>query len=177
MLVQNDKRGTTLVELLVVIALFTLVGGLAIGVLIATISGSAKSKSLIETQENARFAMQQMVYEIKRSRGIEATSDFAVNLATTAAATLDLDMPDAPRDPTTFRVTSGVLQVRQGTGAFVSLTTNDVAVSALQFENRSRTNGRSRNIEITLTVTAPDASKSGALITYTVEGSAELRAK
>ncbi len=173
----SDKRGTTLVELLVVTALFALVGFLGIGIFLATITGSAKSKKEMELQDNARFVMQRLSYEVKRARGLETTSDYGVNLATTAGSTLDLDMPDVPRDPTTFAVDSGVLTIKQGSAPAVALTTNDVSITNLQIDNRTTSNNRSKNIAVFLTVSAPDPARPGITITYTLRSAIELRAK
>lgn len=173
----HDKRGTTLVELLVVTALFVVVGGLSIGLFLSTITGGAKAKANIEVQENARFAMSRVVYEIKRARGLEVTSDYGVNLAAVGGSTLDLDMPDAGRDPTTFQVVGGVLQMKQGAGAFVDLTSDDVTVTNLQFDDRTSANGRSENVKTTLTLTAPDPARPGVDVTYTLRTTTELRAE
>lgn len=172
----RNQHGTTLVELLVVTGLFVIVGGLAIGFFLSAFTGGAKAKANIEAQENARFAMQRVVYEIRRSRGIEVTSDFGVNLATTSGTTLDLDMTDALRDPTTFQVAGGVLQMQQGTGGFVDLTSDDVTVTNLTFDNRTTGNGRSRHIKMILTVTHPDPTGAEAIeIVYTLQTTVELR--
>ncbi len=84
----------------------------------------------------------------------EASTDFGVNLATTPGATLDLDMPDAGRDPTTFDVSSGVLRISQGAGSAIPLTSNDVEVTNLTIYDRTSVNGRSKNIKFTLTVSS-----------------------
>ena len=99
-----NRRGFTLVEMLVVIALLALVGGLAISFFLSTIGVRAKAQHRLEVQENARLVLARVEYEIRRARGVEATTDFDVNLATTGGATLDLDMSAAGNDPTTFDV-------------------------------------------------------------------------
>ncbi len=163
----ESKRGFTLVELVVVISLFTVIGGLAIGFFISTITGRAKAQARIETQEHARFAMHRMAYEIRRAQGIELTSDFGVNLATTSGATLDLDMADAARDPTTFDVA----------GSAVELTSDDVSVTSLTFDDRSSPNGRSTNIKMTLTVEHAATAPTDLPFSFTLHTTVELRDK
>lgn len=174
---RTDNRGSTLVELVVVTALFAIVGGLSVAFFIATLTGRARALARIETQAQARFAMERMVYEIRRARGTEVTSDFGVDLATTPAATLDLDMEDVPRDPTSFSVSSGVLRLEQAAGGPVDLTTGDVTVDSLVFDDRSSANGLSKNIKVTLTVTHTDPNGGNVPISYTLRSAVELRDK
>jgi len=173
----TDQRGFTLVELIVVVAVFAVVGGIAISVFLSILTGRAKAQTRAELQEHARLGVSRMVYEIRRARGIEVTSDFGVNLAVDGSATLDLDMPAVPNDPTTFSVASGILLMTQGTGSAVELTSNDVTISNLTFENRTVGNGRSRNITFTLTLTHQDPTGRPVDLSYTIESGAELRGK
>lgn len=172
-----DQRGFTLVELLVVTALFVVVGGLGIGFFLATLSARAKAEHVIDVQENGRLALQRISYEIRRANGIALTSDFGVNLAATPGDTLDLDMPNVLTDPTTFDVVNGTLFFTQGTDAPVALTTSDVTVTNLTFDNRSSTNGLSQNIKVTLTLdhAAGAAGELGA--TTTLSTTLELRGR
>lgn len=171
----RDKRGVTLVELVVVTGLFAVVGGLAVAFFLSVITGRARSLARIETQEQARVAMQRMVYEIRRARGIEGTSDFDVNLAVVPGSTLDLDMEDIARDPTTFLVASGVLRMSQAGGSAVDLTTADVTVSDLTFSDYSTANGLSQNIGVSLTIEHVDPTGGDAPFSYSLRSTVELR--
>jgi prepilin-type N-terminal cleavage/methylation domain-containing protein len=172
------KSGFTLVELLVVIGVSAVVGTVVLGFFVSTLTGRAKAQARAHVQEQARFAMERMVYEIRRARGIEVTSDFDVDLSDNASYTLDLDMSTAGRDPTTFAVSAGVLTIKQGSGSAVDLTSNDVEVTNLTFNNRTTANNRSHDITITLTVHKADPSGQGSGdIFYTLQSSVEIRGK
>ena len=166
----HDKSGMTLVELVVLTGLFVVVGGLAINFFLATLTGRAKATANVEVQEQARFAMQKLVYEIRRSADVDPTTDFGVNLATTGGATLDLDNNDVALDPTSFQVVGGVLVMDQGATTGLEITSDDVQVTELTLTDRSTGNGRSKHILITLTVGHPDPSGTSSLdISYTLE--------
>lgn len=173
---RRNQEGMTLVEILVVMFLFVLIATFSINFLIMSVTGHAKAQANIEVQEHARAAMQRIIYEVRRAQGFEAEADFDVNLALSADASFDLDMPDAGRDPTIFKVQNGVLTLKQGDGSAQELTADDVTVTHLTFANRSTLNGRSRNIVINLTVMHPDPTGAASLdIEYHLQASAELR--
>jgi len=152
MKLRTSQQGYTLVELILTIAILALIGALGVNLFLAVLNNRAKVMAQIEVQQNAHSAMERIVYEIRRAYDTEATTDFDTNLATTPGATLDLDMTDAGRDPTTFEVNSGVIQITQGAGSTVYLTSNDVTVTDLTIEDRSTGNGRSNNLRVNLTV-------------------------
>lgn len=173
---RHNQEGMTLVEILVVMFLFLLISTFSINFLIMSVTGHAKAQANIEVQEHARTAMQRIVYEVRRAQGIEASTDLDTNLALSSASSFDLDMPDVDRDPTTFKVVSGILTLKQGADTAQELTSDDVAVTNLVFSDRSSANGRSRNIVIDLTVTHADPTGAASLdIEYHLQASAELR--
>jgi len=116
-----------------------------------------------------------MAYEIRRARGVEATTDFGVNLATVSGSTLDLDMADAGDDPTMFDVVGGVLRVTRGAGSPVALTTDDLIVTDLTLADRSSANGRSENVALTLTLEDPAGAGGEFGASVTVSTTVELR--
>lgn len=134
------------------IAVLALIGALGINLFLAILNNRAKVIAQIEVQQNAHLAMQRIAYEIRRAYDTEATTDFDTNLATNPGTTLDLDMPDVGRDPTTFDVDSGVIRITQGAGSTINLTSSDVEVTDLTIEDRSTGNGRSDNLRINLTM-------------------------
>ncbi len=172
------KGGFTLVELILVIALFSIIMGAILNFFIATLSGRVKAAAHMEVQEQARFVGDRLAYEIRRSTKIEAVSVFGTNLAATSTGTLSLDMVDSSRTPTVFSVASGILYMKQGTSAAVALTSNDVSVTNLTFTNLSLSNGRSKHILVNFTLSKPDPAGIATLtIVYPMEMSVEMRGK
>lgn len=152
----KEKRGATLVEMVVVVALFAMIGLALVYFSTGIVMSRARALSRIEAQEHARFALQRITYEIRRARGFELGSDFGVNLATTPSTSLDLDMREGANDPTVIDVSGGVVRLKQGAGPAIELTSDDVTVTNLTFDNRSSPTNRNRNVKITLTVENPD---------------------
>src|SRR6185369_17697825 len=151
----RTKKGFTLVELIIVIAIFTLVIGATLKFFIATLSGRAKAPTHIEAQEQARLAEDHIIYEIRRANGIAGTSVFGTNLASSTGS-LDLTMSVPARNPTSFSLASGTIYIKQGANAKIALTSNDVTVTNLTFTNLSSSNGRSKDILMNMTVLRPD---------------------
>ncbi len=168
--IPNTKRaGFTLVELLVSIALFSIVGGLTVQFTVSLVRAQARAEAMSELHAQSRVAMRALLYEMRRGRGFEATTDFDVNLATTSGASLDIDMPDVAVDPTEFSVTGNMLYWKSGSASPLALTTDEVFVSELTFAQRETTNGRAQAINITLTLTASDPTGQPTDLSYTTE--------
>lgn len=169
MRLHNSQSGFTLVELLVSIALFSIVGGLTVQFTVSLLRAQAKAAAMAELHAQSRVVMRALLYEIRRGRGFESTSDFDVNLATTSGASLDIDMSDAAVDPTQFSVTGNMLYWKSGSASPMALTTDDVFVSDLTFTQRSTANGRANAVNITLTLTASDPTGQPTDLSYTTE--------
>jgi len=174
MRIRTNQKGFTLIELILTIALLTLIGSLGVNLFLAVLTARNKISSSMEIQQNATLAVRRLAYEIRRASDTEATSDFGVNLAAVGGSTLDLDMADVLRDPTTFDISSGVLRIQQGSGSTVNLTSNDVEITNLTFDDRTSGNGRTQNIKITLTVASTNTSDR-APNPVTVATTVELR--
>lgn len=171
----GKRGGFTLVEMLVSASLLALVGGLAIGFFLSSLEARAKAQHRVEVQENARAALARMAYEIRRARGVDASTDFGVNLAATPGATLDIDLSEASADPTTFDVDAGVLRVTRASGTPVSLTSDRLVVTNVTVDDRSSGNGRSENVALTLTIEDPSGATGDLGAAVTVSTTLELR--
>ncbi len=175
---KNQKSGTTLVELLLVIGIFALLLISIAGFFIMTVQGRGKSQAHIEAQEQARFAMQKMTYEIRRAASVNGNSNLNVNFASSSAYTFSLVEPTSgvSRSPTVFSVVSGILYEKQGAGTSTALTSKDVSVTNLMFTNLS--SGKSKNILVNLTISKPDPTGNASLtINYPLETSIEIEGK
>lgn len=89
----------------------------------------AKVATVLEVNQNARFAVEKMVSTIRNSKDATSPSDG------TSGSSLTLTMPSAAVSPTVFQVTNGVLTMKQGAGAAVPLTSAGVKVASLTFTN------------------------------------------
>ena len=129
--IPNSTVAFTLIEFAIYIAvasgLATAAGAIALNALFA----KTKLAAVEEVASNGRFALEIITGRIERARNINNPA------AGLSASTLSLQMSNAGADPTEFDLSSGRLRMREGTGAFVELTSDEVTVTNLVFRNLS----------------------------------------
>lgn len=144
------NRGFTLIEFLIYIAIVGTVllatGAIGFNVLF----GKAKLMAIEEVSQNARFTMERIAMSVRNAETIQSPVPGASD------SVLALKMADKTKNPTSFVLSNGSLQIKEGPGAFVSLTSSETMVTALQFSNISYPNtpGTIR-IQMTLQYTNP----------------------
>ena len=169
----HRRGGFTLIELLIYLALVAIFLTAATTSMWDIILGSTKSSVEQEVQESLRYASHRLSFEIRNANSIGASSAFDVNLAATPGAVLSLNSP-APNNPTEFRVAGGLLQIKQGSGDWTSITSPAVEVTNLVFTDL--TDGSSENIKFTVTVRYLNPSgRSEWEKEATFEGAGQLR--
>lgn len=139
------NQGFTLIEFLIYAAIIGAILVLMTGFLWNIISGNIKETAYQEVQQNGRFALTKITQEIKKATAINNP------LPGSSSNTLSLTMADANLNPTIFEVIGGKLEITQGGQGPYELSSDQVAVSNLQFTNLSYQNtpGTIR-IEITI---------------------------
>lgn len=145
----SRKLAFTLIELLLYMALVGIFLTAATTSMWDIILGNTKSSVEQEVQESLRYASHRLSFEIRNANSIGASSDFGVNLATTSGAVLSLNS-SAPNNPTEFQVDSGLLQIKQGSGDWTTITSSALEVTNLVFTNL--TDDSSENVQFTVTV-------------------------
>jgi len=147
---QRNLKAFTLIELLLYCGLVAIFLSAIIFFAWDVILGSVKAGTHQEVQENLRFTSHRIEVEIRGAGTIDtAGSNFGVNLATNPGTKLSL-LGSAPYYPTGFRVDQGALQIKQGAGDWVSLTSSLVEVTDLTFTDL--TDIESENIHFTLSI-------------------------
>jgi prepilin-type N-terminal cleavage/methylation domain-containing protein len=139
------KRAFTLIELLIYIAILSLVLVSITGFFLNIISGDIKESSYQEVQQNGRFAMAKITQEIKKAIGIN------IPVLGSSSSSLSLVMATPGLNPTIFDISGGKLRITQGSSAPVELTTDQVIVNNLQFTNLSYV-GTPGTIRVEMTV-------------------------
>jgi len=143
----SDQKGFTLVELVVYVAVTSL---LLSGVILTAVGAvGARSKTLAqhEVNYNSRFVLEKITQEIRRSSSINTgSSTFGSH-----PGVLSLEMDDAAEDPTLIDVSGGVLRITRGAGLPVNITTDKVEVTNFDLTNLS-IGSKVKNVQIQLTV-------------------------
>ena len=128
------NRSFTLIELLIYIAIISLVLVSVTGFFWNIVSGNIKENSYQEVQQNGRFVITKITQEIKKAIGINSP------VQGSSDNSLSLIMSEPNLNPTIFDVSGGKLRITQGASAPIELTTDQIRVSNLQFTNLSYLN-------------------------------------
>jgi len=125
------RKGFTLIEFLIYIAIVSSILVLISGLLWNIVFGNIKETAYQEVQQNGRFALTKISQEIKKAIGINSPSPG------NSANSISLVMANPNLNPTIFDLADGKLRISQGTNPPIELTTDEVIVSNLKFTNLS----------------------------------------
>lgn len=164
----KTQIGFTLIEIILYIALLSIMLSGAIAVAWDMIYGRVKVRTQQELNHQVRFAMTRINYEIRNASGINTVS----------ANSISLVQADSSRNPVVIDLVAGRLRIGWGNSgpcavsAPCFLTSSDVNITGLTFTNFS--SGGSKQIQ-----TQFSASTSGARSEYqasqTLKTSAEIQ--
>lgn len=145
----KHNQGFTLIETLIYLAIIGAVVASFVSYSLSITGSRSKAYVAQETQANARAAINLITQKIRMSDGIDIGAstldvDPGILSLTTASTTLN---------PMIFKldVDDGVLQLSQGGGDFISVTSNEVKIVNLVFSNPSPSDERA-SIRIDMTV-------------------------
>lgn len=163
-----NNKGFTLIELILYVAIVTLLLSALVPFAWNIIEGGAKSATQQEVFSNARYISERIKYEIRNATGINSVSSTQISLITDNAAT----------NPTVISSSSGMLTLKQGSGSPVALNSPNASVSAFTFTNYTSGDSATKHIQFVFTMKAnyPGATNRQEFNeTTTIEGSAEIR--
>jgi type II secretory pathway pseudopilin PulG len=146
--VRNSQSGFTLVETLIYLAI---VGMAVTSFVIFSIGvGDSRTKNYVaqEVHGNTRTGLDLITQRMRAATGINtASSTFA-----TDPGVLSLVMADAAKNPTTIDLSAddGILQIKEGTGSVVAVTSDEVKITNLVFTNLTASSTR-ENIRVEIT--------------------------
>lgn len=120
------RRGFTLVEILIFIAIFALVTEGIIGVFLVVTRVQSNQVSVVDVEMQGQFLLQQIQHDVASARLVDMPVD-------TPTGTLKLREAAAALDPTSITASGTAVYVTQGGGSPQALTTDSVTVSGLTF--------------------------------------------
>ncbi|MDP2789798.1 MAG: prepilin-type N-terminal cleavage/methylation domain-containing protein [bacterium] len=147
----RQVRGFTLVELLLYVALTTIMVGTISVFLFMTLQVRVKNQVINEVEQQGQQAMQRITQVIRNATDITAPVQGASGASTTLVVT------PTGNSPTVFALTAGALRITEGAGTAVVLTNGRVIASALTFTNLSRS-ASSHDLRVQFTLTAVNNS-------------------
>lgn len=123
------RRGVSLIETVVYVGIVAIILAALVTFSVDLFRQHAKTTTIMEVEQNARFAIE------KISAAVRSARDATLPAPGANGSTLSLTMGDTTVSPTEFRLSSGMLERRQGTGSWVRLTASSVIVTSLTFRN------------------------------------------
>lgn len=144
-----NKRGFTLIETLIYIAI---IGGVVATFMSFSLSiTQSRNKTYVvqEVQANSRTALDIITQKIRSASGVNtSTSVFGSD-----PGFLSLSMVSSTLNPTTIGLNAddGVLQIKEGSSASTTITTDEVKVSNLVFTNLTVSSTK-ENIKLQMTI-------------------------
>lgn len=128
------KKGFTLIEMLIAMALFVIVVASFIGILALVTKVQVQSSSMAAVDQESQFLLQKIQYYV----GTASLVDIPTS---TPTSTLKVDVASSSLDPTYITLASGTVYLQQGGGALQALTSNKVTVSNLSFTRQANPPG------------------------------------
>lgn len=170
----STRKGFTLFETLIYMTVVSIIVTSLVLLCWNIISAGEKNVRQQEVYGSARLLAEKIKYKIRNADHINATSDFDVNLAGDSSKKISLSYA-APNNPTLINVVSGQARVTLGAASPVFLTPDNFTVTELTFTDYSSSDGKTKNIGFTLTITNKNPSIGNIYESSTIKSSAELR--
>ena len=165
----NNKKGFTLVELILYVAIGSIVLLVITSFFQTNLSSRAKIKAISEVDQQGAYLMQTITQTIVNAEAINSPS------IGTSATTLSLDVVDVADDPTLFNNISTYIYLTEGVATPIALNSNLVEVSNLSFTNMSKVSTLG-NIRIQFDISfVNNTNRNEYDWTKTFYGSASLR--
>ncbi len=164
---EKSEKGFTFIELILYMAIVTIVISSLVPFAIGIIQLGAKSSFQQEVTGSARFVSEKIKSEIRNSTGINSVSATSISLTNSNAA----------QNPTVIDLSAGKIRIKKGALTEINLNSNDTNVSSLSFTNYTSLDNKTKHIGFTFTITDNLSSTSQAyqVSPITMEGSAEVR--
>lgn len=146
----NSRKGYTLVELLIFLAISSVALVAFVGILVIVVQLQVRQTSTGSVQQESTALLQQMQYYVQNSSLV----DMPINAVGTS--TLRLRMASSSVDPTTITLVNGMVYLQQGSATATPLTSSRVTVSNLLFVRHANPPSHDTvSISFTTTYNAP----------------------
>lgn len=160
-----NNKGTTLIELILYIAIVAIMLTALIPFFWDVILTGAKSATQQEVASNARVISERIKYEIRRASGITSVSATSISLTNFS-----------PDSSTVIDLSGGNVRINKNGSGAVNLNSSDTTISSLQFTNYTVAGNASKNIRYQFTINSNfNQTRKEYQSTLTVVGDAEIR--
>ena len=125
-----NKNGFTLIEVIIYIALFSLLMGTAFITAYQLIDGTSKLNTKTVVQEEGNFVMRKLNWDLT---GLDSTVSPIVDNSIACSNTLRVEKVNFSMNPIRLRLNSNALEISENEGTYVPITTTNVKVTCLKF--------------------------------------------
>lgn len=162
----KNQNGFTFIELILYLAIVTLVIGALVPFTWNIIGAGAKSATQQEVFSAARYVSERIKYEIRDASGINSVAPTSISLSNS----------NVSKNPTIIDLSAGKVRVKYGSSAAVNLNSTDTNVSSLVFTNYTSGDNKTKNIQFTFTLQSNfNTARQEFIETTSIRGSAEVR--
>ncbi len=157
-----NKKGFTLIEVLIYVAIFAVIAGLATSILLIVTRVNQRESSSAEVTGQLNFVMQRLQQLVRESSNIDISAGITTS-------TLKLRMKDPVKDPTCLSLVGGVIKLAEGpdatnpnncTSNTSDLTSDRVVIDTFDFKKSTQYPGHdtlSINMQMTYNSTNPES--------------------
>ncbi len=147
------KRGATLVELLLYIAIITMLLAMVVSLYFAIAHARMKQQTISEVEVQGLLVINSMTQAIRNALSVTLPA------TSTTASSLSLVTYTSSTTPTLFATASSTLSITEGSSTSTALTSSQVVISNLTFQNLSAS-GTLGSIKIQFTMAHATTSGS-----------------
>lgn len=164
----RDNSGTTFIELIIYIAIVTIMLSALIPMAWNIIEGGVKSSTQQEVYSQARVLSERIKYEVRNASGINSLTPTSISLANS----------NASLNPTVITYSGNYVTITQGTSfpTPVRLHSQGTSVSSFVFNSYSSTDNKTKHVQFAFTLSASNPGpRSEYSENIAIESSAEIR--
>ena len=163
------SRGFTLVELIIYIAIASIMFGAIASFVFVLLESRNKNIVINEIEQQGLFALETITQTVRNAKDINTPA------LGTDSTSLSIDVVDGSSNPTVFAISNNVINITEGIGSLISLTNSHISATNISFKNLSRTDTPDIiKIQFTLEYNNP-AKKAEFNYSKTFYGSSSVR--
>jgi len=129
----DSKRGFTLVEIVLYLAIASVIVVSSSVFIHSLLESKIKNQAILEVEEQGIQTLNLVTQTIRNAQDINSPS------AGESSSELSLAVDDPAKSPTVFDISQNALRMKEGDGSAIPLTSNRVSVTETRFRNLSRT--------------------------------------
>ncbi|MFH0890960.1 MAG: type II secretion system protein [Candidatus Liptonbacteria bacterium] len=143
-LARNNRKGFTLLEMVIYIAIFSITIMLVIVVFYRMMDSQDRNRGRLEVETEANFLMQKIRWAVNDTQSISLPAAGATSTQLTVTKT------GYAQNPISFRLASSTLQISQGGGEYLTLSSQKTRVNSAVFEHLASTTNQKDGLTVTL---------------------------